>query len=75
MTCHARSLLGVVREFKRAAFALKRAGQIHEGRKEFLWDLTSCMETQGHPTIQSLQNPLTNLIERYGLVIIGFLGL
>ncbi|XP_068687592.1 bromodomain-containing protein 3-like isoform X1 [Montipora foliosa] len=64
MTCHARSLLGVVREFKRAAFALKRAGQIHEGRKEFLWDLTSCMETQGHPTIQSLQNPLTNLIER-----------
>ena len=37
-------------------------------------DLLPCMETQGHPTIQSLQNPLTNLIERYGPVISGFLG-
>ena len=44
-------------------------------REESLRNLSPCMETQGHPTIQSLQNPLTNLIERYGPVIIGFLGL
>lgn len=44
-------------------------------KAEFTKNLAPCMETQGHPTIQSLQNPLTNLIERYGPVIIGFLGL
>ena len=44
-------------------------------RAEFLRNPPLCMETQGHPTIQSLQNPLTNLIERYGPVITGFLGL
>lgn len=44
-------------------------------REESVRNLSPCMETQGHPTIQSLQNPLTNLIERYGPVIVGFLGL